>query len=394
MDDDSEAIPTETMMERPPRGDAGSSQETSSGSVAERQTITLDGHMPTVLISGIGGATATVPEAARAMAAQRAGITKDNRMARELKSIRSLGSPHYTIELAGPHDGSDFLTLAFANADLDLHEMLADPHLHEGISNLDMMRLFGGLVNGVLRIHDQGFAHGNINPKSVRVVSGENARWVIRDFNSAGAVLGKDHISGGLFFEYLAPEAMAYATEECNTPVLLRESIDAYALGQICYQVLARDPMPPLSAETRSVETEVKTRRPTKETILSPELFRPPSPLLFREHTVRILAGLLHDDPSERLSVRALHEFASFEPLWESQPSQGQEEHSRTLAPPAQQEALPQATLGEPEKDKASVDTKRVHRAAWAQPTLTPNNRLRLRRRRRRTSTAFGERLG
>ncbi|CAN0554016.1 unnamed protein product [Ectocarpus sp. 12 AP-2014] len=189
MDDDSEAIPTETMMERPPRGDAGSSQETSSGSVAERQTITLDGHMPTVLISGIGGATATVPEAARAMAAQRAGITKDNRMARELKSIRSLGSPHYTIELAGPHDGSDFLTLAFANADLDLHEMLADPHLHEGISNLDMMRLFGGLVNGVLRIHDQGFAHGNINPKSVRVVSGENARWVIRDFNSAGGLV-------------------------------------------------------------------------------------------------------------------------------------------------------------------------------------------------------------
>ncbi|CAN0507078.1 unnamed protein product [Ectocarpus sp. 12 AP-2014] len=186
MDDDSEATPTETMMERPPRDDAGSSQETSAESVAGRQMITLDGHMPTVLVSGIGGATLTVPEAARAMAAQGEGITKDNRMARELKSLRSLGSPHYTIELAGPHDGSDFLTLAFANAGLDLYEMLADPHLHEGMSNLDMMRLFGGLVIGVLSIHDQGFAHGNINPKSVRVVSGENARWVIRDFDSAG----------------------------------------------------------------------------------------------------------------------------------------------------------------------------------------------------------------
>ncbi|CAM9806577.1 unnamed protein product, partial [Ectocarpus sp. 13 AM-2016] len=374
MDDDFETPPTETMMERPPRDDAGSGQETSAASVAGRQMITLDGHMPTVLFSGIGGATATVSEAARAMAAQGEGITKDNRMARELKSLRSLGSPHYTIELAGPHDGSDLLTLAFANAGLDLYEMLADPHLHEGMSNLDMMRLFGGLVNGVLSIHDQGFAHGNINPKSVRVVSGENARWVIRDFDSAGAVIGKDHVSGGLFFEYLAPEAMAYATEECNTPVLLRESVDAYALGQICYQVLARDPMPPLSAETRSVQTEVETRRPTKETVLSPEVFRPPSPLLFREHTVRILAGLLHDDPSERLGVRALHDFASFEPLWESQPFQGQEEHSGTPAPPAQQEALPQAILGKPEKDRASVDTKRAHRAAWAQPTLTPKN--------------------
>ncbi|CAB1107666.1 unnamed protein product [Ectocarpus sp. CCAP 1310/34] len=334
MDDDSEATPTETMMERSPRGDAGSSQETSAGSGAGRQMITLDGHMP----NGIGGATATMPEAARAMAAQGAGITKDNRMARELKSLKILGSPHYAIELAGSHDGSDFLTLAFANADLDLHEMLADPQLHGGMSNLGMMSLFGGLVNGVSSIHNQGFAHGNINPKSVRVVSGKNARWVIRDFDSAG-VLGKDHISVGLFFEYLAPEAMAYATEECNTPVLLRKSVDAYALGQIRCQVLARDPMPPLSAET-----------------------------------VRIFAGLLHDIPSERLSVRALNEFASFEPRWESQPSQGQDEHSGTLAPPAQQEALPQAILGEPEKDRASADTKRDHRAAWAQPTLTPNN--------------------
>ncbi|CAM9627375.1 unnamed protein product, partial [Ectocarpus fasciculatus] len=351
MDNDSEAGHEMLMtLERPSCDDAGSTQDTSAGNTVAGEKTTLDGHMPTVLVSGIGGATVTVSEAARAMTAQEAGITKEKQMARELESLRSLGSPHYTIELAGPHVGNEFLALGFANAGLDLHEVLADPHLHGGMSNLDMMRLFGGLVNGVLSILDQGFAHGNINPKSVRVVSGKKARWVIRDFDSAGAVLGQDHISGGLFFEYLAPEAMAYATGECNTPVLLRESIDAYALGQICYQILARDPMPPFSAETISAAMEVKTARPMKETILSPEVFRPPSPLVHMEHAVNIIASLLDDDPSQRLSVRALHDFASCEPLWESQSSPGQEP-SGTL----------EAILGKLEKVRVSVDTKRTH---------------------------------
>ena len=50
--------------------------------------------------------------------------------------------------------------------------------------------------------------------------------------------------------EYLAPEAVGdMAGQNSSDPVLLQENQDAYALGVVLYQVLARDPQTPFAMQ-------------------------------------------------------------------------------------------------------------------------------------------------
>lgn len=49
---------------------------------------------------------------------------------------------------------------------------------------LILVRLFGGLLDGVLHLIDHGFAHGDLKPENVLVIRGASARWMVADFGT------------------------------------------------------------------------------------------------------------------------------------------------------------------------------------------------------------------
>ena len=56
---------------------------------------------------------------------------------------------------------------------------------------LILARLFGGLLDGVLHLHDRGLTHGDLKPENVLVVRGADTRWMVADFGTtAGSTVG------------------------------------------------------------------------------------------------------------------------------------------------------------------------------------------------------------
>ena len=47
-----------------------------------------------------------------------------------------------------------------------------------------LVRLFGGLLEGVLHMNSRGFAHGDLKPENVLVIRGDDARWMVADFGT------------------------------------------------------------------------------------------------------------------------------------------------------------------------------------------------------------------
>ncbi|KAF0552272.1 kinase-like domain-containing protein [Gigaspora margarita] len=102
------------------------------------------------------------------------------------------------------------------------------------ISWTELIRIVKQIISGLQYSHERNIAHGDLNPKNILVINGDNDRFVISDFGSASklddsliSIHGKD-----LTIEYADPQFFI-------NPQMIEPNFksDIYSLGVILWEL-------------------------------------------------------------------------------------------------------------------------------------------------------------
>jgi serine/threonine-protein kinase len=163
------------------------------------------------------------------------------RFRREAKSAAQLKYAHIvTIFDVGEQDGTHYIVMEYLEGQ-SLHDLIKAT----GSMPLErVIHIAGQVASALDYAHQRGFVHRDIKPANIIV--GPNDHTTLTDFGIAKAISGTSLTQTGTMVgtpQYMAPEQVQGAAVDPRT--------DIYALGIVCYEMLAG--APPFVGDTAAV---------------------------------------------------------------------------------------------------------------------------------------------